>query len=347
VVAHDVNEDQARQLAAGSPRGASPVPAPALSAGVVLLAGCAVLVFAYQAIAWVGYLGDGPRISVNLDNRDFQWWSARVVESIVVLSVVGWAIYVVRERRRTGGLGTDGLLMLGMLASSFWDPIYNWLVPAWQYSTNLVTLNDWFAHAPGIVNPDAGTMQWSVVMVLVGYPLWGVGFGAVIDMAMRKIAAGVPAASRIVVAGAGFIVAVALTAVAFTLFKALGLMRAPGFDLGMPGHEIIPLALSGGVVFWGIGLVRHYRDGAGRSLVECSNSGAVRFLTAAGLCQLIVVIGWGFLTVPLSLHSVPYPSDIPSHLIQHYCDPPGTFRGSAYGPCPGTPGFKMPIAGVS
>ena len=83
---------------------------------------------------------------------------------------------MLRERRRAGRLGTDGLLILGFwecFGASFWDPIDNWLVPAWSYSTNLVALNDWFAHAPGIVNPDAGTMQWSVVMVLVGYPLWG------------------------------------------------------------------------------------------------------------------------------------------------------------------------------
>jgi hypothetical protein len=320
---------------------------PPLSAAAALLAGFGVLVFAYQAIAWVGYLGDGPRISDNHDHRDFEWWSARVVESIVVFSVVGWVIYVVRERRRTGRLGADGLLMLGMLAASFWDPIYNWLVPAWQYSTNLVTLNDWLAHAPGIVNPDAGTMQWSVVMVLVGYPLWGVGFGAVIDISMRNITTRFPYAPKMAVAGVGFVVATALTTVAFSVFKALGLMCAPGFDVGMPGHEIIPMALSGGVVFWGIGLVRHYRDDAGRTIVEMPSSGAVRFLAAAGLCQLIVVIGWVFLTVPLSLHSVPYPSGIPGHLIQQYCDPPGTPADSAYDPCPGSPGFKMPIAGVS
>jgi Spirocyclase AveC-like len=235
-------------------------PSRAFSAGAALLAGFAVLLFAYQAIAWVGYLADGPRISVNHHSRDFDWWSARVVESIVVLSVVGWVIYVVRERRRTGRLGADGLLMLGMFAPSFWDPIYNWLVPAWQYSTNLVTLNDWFAHAPGIVNPDAGTMQWSVVMVLVGYPLWGMGFGAVIDISMRLVTTRFPATPAMAIAAIGFVVAALLTAISFGLFKALGLMRAPGFDLGLPGREIIPMALSGGVVFWGIGLVRHYRD---------------------------------------------------------------------------------------
>ena len=61
----------------------------------------------------------------------------------------------------------------------------------------------------------------------------------------------------------------------------------------------------------------------------------------------MVVVGWGFLTVPLSLHSEPYPSDIPAHLIQRYCDAPGTSEKSAYGPCPGSRGFTMPIAGVS
>ena len=143
--------------------------------------------------------------------------------------------------------------MLGMFGAAFWDPIYNWLVPAWMYSTNLVTLNDWFAHAPGIVNPDAGTMQWSVVMVLVGYPLWGVGFGAIVDVSMRRTGTRFPELSGGAVAGVGYVIAMVLTAISFSLFKALGLMRAPGFDLGMPGHELIPMTLSGAVVFGELG----------------------------------------------------------------------------------------------
>ncbi|SPX87963.1 spirocyclase AveC family protein [Mycobacteroides abscessus] len=323
------------------------IPRQWIGSTVAFLASVAALLFAYQAIAWAGYIADGPRISVNRDNADFYWWAARVVESIVVLSIVGWSWYVLRERRHTGRLGTDGLLMLGMFGAAFWDPIYNWLVPAWQYSTNLVTLNDWFAHAPGIVNPDAGTMQWSVVMVLVGYPLWGVGFGAIIDIAMRKARHRFPQAAGGAVLAAGLAIGVALTAISFSLFKALGLMQAPGFDLGMPGGELIPMALSGGIVFWGIGLIRHYRDRDGRSIVELPQSAWMRFLTSAGLCQLLVVVGWGFLTVPLSLHSEPYPSNLPSHLIEHYCDPPGTPNDTAYGECPGSPGFKLPIMGVS
>ena len=71
------------------------------------LAGLAVVLFTYQLIAVVGYIADGPRISLNRNNLDFYWWSARVVETIVVLSVAVWVAYVLRDRRRTGRLGVE------------------------------------------------------------------------------------------------------------------------------------------------------------------------------------------------------------------------------------------------
>lgn len=33
---------------------------------------------------------------------------------------------------------------------------------------------------------------------------------------------------------------------------------------------------------------------------------------------------------------------LPAHLANHLCDAPG-IEGTCYGPCPGSPGFRMPV----
>ncbi len=315
-------------------------PMPSLT---VALAVTATLFLSFESVVIVRYLLNGPVISVDTSNRDFYWWSARVVELLVLASVFGWIAYVLKERRQVGRLGTDGLLIFGMLTAGFWDPVCIWFAPAWMYSSNFVTLNDWFKHAPGVVNPDAGTMQWPVAIVLFGYPLWCVGFGVIVDLSMRHAVARWPKLPGGAILAIGYAISVVITGVAYALFKALRLMWAPGYDMGLPGHELIVMALGGAVVFWAVGVVRHFRDDNGRTIVDRPKQPWMRLLVAAGLCQLIVFVSWAP-SGPLGLFSVPYPADMPKHLINNYCDLPGGPATSQYGPCPGSPGFKLPIA---
>ena len=57
---------------------------------------------------------------------------------------------------------------------------------------------------------------------------------------------------------------------------------------------------------------------------------------------------WALLLVqiPAGLHASPYPEDYPAHLINGLCNIPGNPNSTAptaYGPCPGSPGFRMPV----
>lgn len=69
----------------------------------------------------------------------------------------------------------------------------------------------------------------------------------------------------------------------------------------------------------------------------------MRRLIAAGLCEQIVVIGWSFLTVPLSPHSKSYPSDIPHHPIQHHRVHRSVSASQPTVVALGGSGFTMPI----
>lgn len=320
-------------------------PAARTGAATRWLAWCALPLLAYEAWTLAGWLADGPgQVTLFRDHGSTSWYAARAVEALVLLSVAGWVAHVIREHRRHGHLSTDGLLIIGMFSAAFWDPVYNWLTPAWLYSSNFLNVNDWLAHAPLIANPDAGRMPWPVIIVGVGYPLWGVGFAALVNVAMRGLQRRRPDAAAPALVLLAFAVSGGLTVASFAVFRALDLMAAPGYRLhALADSELIVFFWSGGLVFGGLACLRFFRDDRGRTLVERGGRGAVNVLAAIAACQLIVITGWGFLTVPLSLHSAPYPPT-PRHLINGLCDAPGA-GATTYGPCPGSPGFRLPLVG--
>jgi len=41
--------------------------------------------------------------------------------------------------------------------------------------------------------------------------------------------------------------------------------------------------------------------------------------------------------------AAPYPKEFPRELVNDMCDV-GQTTGTRYGPCPGTPGFRMPVS---
>jgi hypothetical protein len=290
----------------------------------------------------VGWFSDGPfQVTAYRDHSSTSWYAARVVEVVVGASVGGFVLKAVRDRRRLGRLNTDALLIIGMFTAAFWDPIYNWLAPAWFYTSNFLNVNDGFAHAPLIVNPDAGRMPWPVILGCVGYPLWGVGFAAVISVAMGRVQAHRPRISKAGLVAVAFAFGGAVTAISFGVFQALGLMTAPGYRLSFLGNsELVFFFYSGGLVFVGLACLRFFKDAGGRSLIERGRSGPTRVLAAIAACQIIVVMGWGLLTVPFSLAPSPYPK-LARDLVNGLCNAPGVHQ-TDYGPCPGSPGFRLP-----
>lgn len=308
------------------------------------LAAAAVPLLAYEAYAVVGWLADGPfQVTAERTGSGRSWTAARVIEVLVVLSVAGFVVKGVRDHRREGRLTVDALLIIGMSSAAFWDPIYNWFAPVWLYSSDWLNVNDWFAHAPGIVNPDAGQMPWPIVIVIVGYPLWGVGFAIVIDLAMRRLRRARPHLPTAALVAFGYAVAWLLTWSSFSVFQELELMGAPGFRFSLLGDSASAgAAFSGATAFWGLGLVRHFCDAEGRAAFQRgTRRPVVEVFAAVTTVQAIVVLGWGVMTAPFTLHSSPYP-DLPRHLVNGLCDAPGT-TGTDYGPCPGSPGFRLPM----
>jgi cation transport ATPase len=267
-----------------------------------VLAACAIPLLAYQLWTIAAWLGDHPhQITQYRTHGSTSWYSARVVEVLVVTVAVAFLAKAVRDSSRERRPSVDALLMIGMASAAFWDPIYNWIGPAWVYSDNFLNVNDWLGHAPLVPNPVAGRTPWPIIVVLVGYPVWGVGFAAITNAAMRAVRRRRLGLHPAVLGVVAFVVSVAITALAYGLFEAVGLMAAPGYRLALFGDDQIPvMALSGGVVFAAIACMRFAWKLRRRSV-------ALDVLCAIAACQLAVIVGWGTLTVPASLYASPYP----------------------------------------
>jgi hypothetical protein len=117
------------------------------------------------------------------------------------------------------------------------------------------------------------------------------------------------------------------------------------FNMGegarIPAFEIF----AAGSYFGLMMAVRIFKDDRGRSVVERgleSYSPRVRqgitLLALYGTMQLITLLAGNapvVFTPYVTVHQAP------AHLINGQCDAPG-ITGTRYGPCPGTPGFRMP-----
>lgn len=314
---------------------------------VLAVAGLALL--AYEAWTLIGWLAAGPfQITRYRNPGSTAWTGARILEVAIVAGTVAIAAYVIRDCRRRRALTFDAMLIVGLTTAAFWDPIYNWLTPAWLYSSDWLNVNDWLAHAPLAVNRDAGRMPWPIVPVLVGYSFWGLGFAALVNAAMVRARRRRPSISRGALVAIAFVASGAITSASFAVFDVLHLMSAPGYRLAVLHDSLIAFFFySGGLVFGAIACLRFFTD---RDGLRWSERGidtvrpgprrtATRLLATIAACQLFVIVGWGLLTVPASLLSSPYPR-LPAHLINGLCNAPGV-TGSTYGPCPGSSGFHL------
>jgi hypothetical protein len=59
-----------------------------------------------------------------------------------------------------------------------------------------------------------------------------------------------------------------------------------------------------------------------------------------GALQLITIVPGNWFVIATGPYEEPWPK-LPRDLVGNICDAPG-ITGTAYGPCPGSPGFRMP-----
>jgi hypothetical protein len=334
------------------------VPAPPRQVPVpVILAVIGALVAGYALWTWGAWLASGPtQINATRDPGAPSWWVARTYETIMAATVVIISVYVVRQCLQQRRLVFDAIFVIAGFFMLFWDPMVNWMQPNFMYSSQWLNLNTWVAQAPGVVNPTAGLMPQPVFIMFI-YPFGLLGFSIILNHGMRVVQRRFPQIST-----------VALLAVAYAYGLFLGFcLEAPIFLFNLWGLPGAPASLSlfangqryawaeyltTGIVFTTLAAVRYFRNDKGQTIVERglesftpAGRGAVSILATVAVFAMSM---WALLLVqiPAGLHSSPYPTDYPAHLINGLCNIPGNPNSTAptgYGPCPGSPGFRMPV----
>ncbi|MUL65865.1 hypothetical protein BOO86_15425 [Mycobacterium sp. CBMA 234] len=312
-----------------------------------VLAVFGVALVAYEAVTWARWLAGGPhQITAYRDTAAASWTAARGYEVLIAGVSVWLLVRVIRECRRQRRLTVDAQLLIAGVTALFWDPFGNFFQPAFFYSSNWLNLNTWTGYAPLVVNPDASLMPQPVFIMLV-YPFGLLAFAMMSNAVMRAVQRRFPDWSngRVLAAGAlaAFVGGVALEAPMF-LLHLWSLPGAPrGLSLFDNAHRYAAVEyLTTGMVFAGWAAVRYFRDDRGRAFTErgVGQAGSV-FAMIAWCCSLLLV-----LQVVVSLFAfkaAAYPDEFPRHLVNGLCDV-GATTGTHYGPCPGSPGFRMPIA---
>lgn len=311
------------------------------------LAGFGVLLIAYEAVTWGRWLASGPeQITAYRDTSAASWTAARAYELVIVAVSLWLLVRVVRQCRERRRLSLDAQMLIGGVAALFWDPFGNFFQPAFFYSSNWLNLNTWTGFAPLVVNPDASRMPQPVFIMLV-YPFGLLAFAMMTNAVMRVTQRRFPAWSgaRVLAVGsaAAFLGGVALEAPMF-LLHLWSLPGAPSeLSLFDDGHRYASVEyLTTGMVFAGWAAVRYFKDDQGRAFTERGHGQVGSVLAmVAWCCSLLLALQ--LVVNFFAFKSDPYPEQFPPHLVNDMCDV-GSTTGTRYGPCPGSPDFKVPTS---
>ena len=305
------------------------------------------LVAVYEFVTWGRWLAAGPQqITRYRDTSASIWTIARFYEVAVLLVAVALVIKVVRECRAQRRLSFDGQMLIGGVAALFFDPLGNFIQPTFFYNSDWLNLNSWTGFAPGVINPDASRMPEPVFIMLV-YPFGLLAFAMGTNALMRFVAERRPdwSGGRILAVGAlaATLAGMALEAPMF-LLDLWALPGAPrGGSLFDNAHRYSPVEfLTTGMVFAGWAAVRYFKDDEGRAFTErgVGRGGAV--LAIVGWCATLLII-LQLIVSFFAFHAAPYPTAYPRDLVNGMCNV-GATQHTRYGPCPGTPGFRLPTA---
>jgi hypothetical protein len=313
----------------------------------------AVAFLVWEAWTLIAWLADGPEAITQYRDADStaytiaKGWEIFFGGLVVVLGA--WVIRgCVRQRRLT----FDAQLCIAGLLAYWLDALYNFWVPTVMYSSNFINVGSWCDSTPFVLNKSCGSVPEPLLILgsiyVVGFLLAAIVGGWI----MRALEARRPNWSlgrrlAVLTVFAGLCGAV-IDGAAHKL-NLWNSFVSTTFTLWEPEHRY-PLAMfiSALLFFGGPTLVRHFKDEQGRTVFEQGLDHlkprarrTLSFLSLVGFVQLLVFVVCVVVVGPMGLYAKDS-SRYPDHIINGTCDIEDV-QGTAYGPCPGTPGFKAPF----
>lgn len=343
---------------APSPDAAAPAPEKRSWPYAYVLAGFGVLFMFFLAWTITSWLMDGPQsVTEFQDSSSTNWWAARVYETLAVLFAIGMLIHLVRQYRRERRFNWDMKFVLAGALLYWVDPFANWFQPIFFYSSNWVNLENWCGNAPFMVNPDCGRLPEPILFLLPLYSFGFLGFIMALNACQRWARNRWPNMSARQLIALTFVGGMIIDIFLEGPIILLRLWVYPGWPLSFTGsgenlHRFPFFELIIASILWtGLASMRFFKDDRGLNITERGLERLrprarswVTFLAIFGAGNLLAFTSNSILIVH-GPYMEQYP-DMPDWNRNDMCDS-GDYTGTAYGPCPGTPGYEIPVVKTS
>jgi hypothetical protein len=231
------------------------------------------------------------------------------------------------------------------------DPMANFAQPLFFYSSDWVNLNSWCGNVPFRLNPSCGAVPQPVLFDLFLYPFCMLAImilvNAIMRAAQRRWSAITPA--KLVLLAFLCTAAIGMGMQVFAIF--FHLWAFPSLPMSLFGENVrYSVADIFGFTgfFTSMAALRFFKDDRGRSFVERGlDYLAPRIRTTVATLAMI-----GYASTFYVLFSLPdvwagaysnhFAENTPAHVVNGVCDT-HEITGTAYGPCPGMPGYMIPL----
>lgn len=339
-------------------RASEPVAPDKLGKALNLFALAAVPLLLIQAWTWITWLADSPRqITEFRDKDDFSWYLAIGYQVAAITACAVVMFFVIRGCLRARALTFDAMFCIAGISCYWLDATANVFQPVFFYSSQWINLQDWTNNIPLLPNPDAGRIPEAVAFTPAIYLGGLLMFVKLTCAIMRAAARKWPNMSLAgltgIALGVGLTldIAIELPMFMFDLWAYPGAPTMPSFP-GLDGAHRYPIAeiLIGMGIWAPMALMYYYCDDRGQTVMErgLAQHGTTRRtvltqLRLIGAFNLLMIWLASFYWI-LGVFSQPYPEDMKPYIVNNACDAPG-YSGTRYGPCPGSPDYRMPMPG--
>lgn len=305
----------------------------------------------------VAWLADGPELVTGFRQPGtLNYYIARGLEIGVVVMSLCMIVYLIRDCRRAGRVLTFEVMYCMACATITWGDLggLNFFQPIFVASSNFfVSVNNPCGHMPFVVNPDCGRTPDPVLFFFL-FEVFGCLLLAIwVSRLVAWIRARRPGWSwsmagvfRLVMT-IGFVMSLSeILMVAFGIWGYAG-PQWLSFSPGNGGqYNVVILAETG--LFSGMMLALYVvRDDKGQRIVERGldrhsprRRNAVTLMALYTCVQFATWVPGSLPVAALSFFQDGWPK-MPAYFVNGVCDAPG-FQGTRYGPCPGSPGYRMP-----
>lgn len=306
----------------------------------------------YQGWTYAAWLADGPKqLTQFRDTSASAWIVARIFEGLVVVVGIVILVYVVRQCLQQRRFTFDAMVCVAGVSVIWLDPMANFAQPLFFYSSDWVNLNSWCGDVPFRLNSSCGAVPQPVLFDFFLYPFCMLGIMIVVNAIMRTAKRRWPGITpaKLVILAFFCTAGIGLSMQVFAIF--FHLWAFPNLPISLFGQDIrYPLVDIFGFTgfFTSMAALRFFKDDKGQTLVERG----LDYLAPRARQTVAVLALIGYASTFYVLFSFPdvwggayadhFAKDTPAHIVNGVCDT-HEITGTAYGPCPGMPGYKIPL----